>query len=568
VTEAVPVTTVPRQSSEPAGGWTKRVVRTRGRRRPSGEPPPLPRNLDTTGKYWLALLVAQPVLWVLLRVHGTRVTLDVADSAVARWFEGLRTNQLTDVARALDHLGGSWTFRSLMWSTVIVCVVCRRLRHLLVFLAAVVLTAGTVSLVESIVERQHPLGVSLAGTWTDYSYPSRAAAATCAGCLGILYTAVPQGRWRQVGKGVATALVGVLVVVRLYLGVDGAIDLFSGIVLGVAIPLVAFRVLCPNEIFPITYGRRRTAHLDVSGSRGVAIVHALEDQLGLIVHEVTPFRLEGSAGSTPLRVRVKGDPDTYLFAKLYAQNHLRSDRWYKLWRTLLYGRLEAESRFMTVRQLVQYEDYALRLVQAAGIPAPRSYGIVEITPEREYLLVTEFADGALEICDAEVDDSIVDQGLQIVRKLWDAGLAHRDIKPSNLIVRDGQLLLIDPAFSEVRPTPWRQAVDLANMMLVLALVSSPQQVYERSIRYFTFEEIVEAFAATRGLTMPTQLRREMRARGRDLYREFQRLLPPFHQIRIQRWSTRRIALTIGVVGGLVLILVTGLATLMSLGSVA
>ena len=42
--------------------------------------------------------------------------------------------------------------------------------------------------------------------------------------------------------------------------------------------------------------------------------------------------------------------------------------------------------------------------------------------------------------------------------MWDAGLAHRDIKPANLLVRDGRLLLIDVAFAEVRPTPWRQAV--------------------------------------------------------------------------------------------------------------
>jgi hypothetical protein len=44
------------------------------------------------------------------------------------------------------------------------------------------------------------------------------------------------------------------------------------------------------------------------------------------VAEIKPFGLSGSAGSTPLRVRVKGDPETYLFAKLYAATHLRSDR--------------------------------------------------------------------------------------------------------------------------------------------------------------------------------------------------------------------------------------------------
>ena len=254
-----------------------------------------------------------------------------------------------------------------------------------------------------------------------------------------------------------------------------------GAAIGVAIPLALFRLFTPNEVFPISYRRGRAAHLDVTGRRGAAIRHGLEDQLGLAVTEVTPFGLAGSAGSTPLRITVNGDPPRQLFGKLYARSHLRADRWYKLGRELLYGRLEDEKPFNTVRRLVQQEDYALRLCRDAGLPTPRPYGVVELTPEREYLLVTEFFAGAVELGEAQVTDQVIDDGLLIIRKLWDAGLAHRDIKPANLLVRDGQLLLIDVAFIELRPTPWRQAVDLANMMLCLALRSSPRLVYERAL---------------------------------------------------------------------------------------
>ena len=100
-----------------------------------------------------------------------------------------------------------------------------------------------------------------------------------------------------------------------------------------------------------------------------------------------------------------------MFGKLYAMNHVRADRWYKLGRTILYGRLEDEAPFQTVRRLVQYEDYTLRLMRDAGIPTAAPLGIVELTPEREYMLVTEFFDGAVEIGDAEVDDQIIDEGL-------------------------------------------------------------------------------------------------------------------------------------------------------------
>jgi len=111
------------------------------------------------------------------------------------------------------------------------------------------------------------------------------------------------------------------------------------------------------------------------------------------------------------------------------------------------------------------------------------------------------------------------------------------------MVLDGEVKVIDTAFAEVRPSPWRQAVDLANMMLVLALRTDARTVYDRALRQFSEDEIAEAFAATRGLTMPSQLRRMIRQHGKDLHGEFLELLPERPApIRIQRWTIRRVGL--------------------------
>ena len=136
--------------------------------------------------------------------------------------------------------------------------------------------------------------------------------------------------------------------------------MLSGVVLGVAIPVAAFRYFTPDAVFLVVYRRGRTAHVDVTGRRGTAIRQAVHDQLGLTVLDSAPVGLESSAGSTPLRLTVQGDPDEYLFGKLYTLGHVRADRWYKLWRTILYGTLEDEHPFSSVRQLTQYEDYVLR----------------------------------------------------------------------------------------------------------------------------------------------------------------------------------------------------------------
>jgi tRNA A-37 threonylcarbamoyl transferase component Bud32 len=338
-------------------------------------------------------------------------------------------------------------------------------------------------------------------------------------------------------------------VARAYLGIDHPTDLLAAVIIGVTFPLVAFRWFTPSEAFPVTYGRGRAAHLDVGGRRGEAIRNAVHDQLGLTALEAKPIGLEGSGGSTPLRLRIAacdGEPERYLFAKLYAKTHVRADRWYKLGRNILYGALEDETPFQSVRRFVEYEDYTLLMLHHLGLPSPRPCGIAEITPEREYMIVMEFFDGAREIGESNVDDGIIDQGLTLIRNLWDAGLAHRDIKPANLMVRDGKVLVIDVFFLQVRPSPWRQAVDLANMMLVLALRTDANRVYHHALTYFNEDEVAEAFAATRGVASPKQLRAMMRADGRDLLGEFRSLAPKRPPVAIQRWSLRRIVRTMEI----------------------
>jgi tRNA A-37 threonylcarbamoyl transferase component Bud32 len=454
----------------------------------------------------------------------------------------MRTPWLTDVANGIKVAGTGWGVTVIGVSLVVLTMAFRRWRHLLVFLCSLLFLLTVGDWIYSGLSRPRPYGVPIIASWASYSAPSPPVANLTIFLMGVVYCLAVPGRPRSYAKVAATVAIALFCLARLYLGVDHPADALLGVALGVAIPVAAFRFFTPNEVFPVVYRRGRTAHVDVTGRRGEAIREAVHDQLGLTVAEIKPVGLESSAGSTPLRLRIEGDPDQFLFGKLYTKGHVRADRWYKLGRTILYGSLEDESSFKTVRRLVTYEDYALRLLQDIGVRTARPYGIVEITPEREYLLVTEFHTGAVEIGEAEVDDVVIDQGLLLIRMLWDAGIAHRDIKPGNLMVRSGELLLIDVAFVQVRPSPWRQAVDLGNMMLVLAVRSDPQRVYRRALAYFTEGELAEAFAATRGVASPTQLRAFMKRDPRDLLGEFRALAPRRPPIVLQRWSVKRVAL--------------------------
>jgi membrane-associated phospholipid phosphatase/tRNA A-37 threonylcarbamoyl transferase component Bud32 len=543
-------------SALPVHPSLREAVRSPRRRRPTGAAPPLPYRLQTSGIGWLVAAVVLVGLALAIFARGLRgpaVTATVIDDAVVGWLAGLVGPGLVAPVRGLARIGSWWVLFTLWFALPLALLVLRRWRHLLVWLVAWQLGSFVTVGLATIARRPRPFGVDLRASWGGWALPSLQVTILTALLMGVLYTLVPEGRWRNTGKWVAATVIALVAVARMALGVDAPTDVLVGVGIGVTIPLLAFRRFTPSEVIPVVYRRGRSAHLDVGGARGAAIRRALEDQLGLVVQDIKPFGLSGSAGSTPLRITVQGDPPRQLFGKLYAQSHLRSDRWYKLGRELLYGRLEDEKPFNTVRRLVQQEDYALSLMQRAGLPSPAPFGFVELTPEREYLLVTEFFAGATELGEAEVTEGVIDDGLGIIRKLWDAGLAHRDVKPANLLVRDHRMLLIDVAFVEARPSPWRQAVDLANMMLCLALRSSPERVYRRALQFFTVEEITEGFAAARGLALPSQLRHLLRAQGRNLHAEFIRLLPaPAQPIRVQRWSGRRIGLWAAILAVLVL----------------
>jgi tRNA A-37 threonylcarbamoyl transferase component Bud32/membrane-associated phospholipid phosphatase len=527
------------------------------RRRPSGEPPPLPRHIDHSTRWYLLIAGLAAALWAGMSVPPVLGVITRADLTVLDTVATVRSTWLTQVMLNGNALCSPWVVRLAAWGTIAALVALRRFRHLAVYLAVILASGLLVSAVAVEIGRMRPAGIPVLGPWDGYAQPSRPVAMLALVLVGALYTLVPAGRWRNRGKLAAAAILAAACAARLYLAVDHPTDQLTALILGWSLAVVAFRLAVPNDVFPVSYRGGRKAHLDIGGRRGAAIVGVLDRQLGLDVAAVEPFGQAASAGSTPLQIDVHvhlrardGEENATLFGKLYALNHLRSDRWYKLARTVIYGRLEDEKPFSTVRRLVEYEDHLLRLMRDAGLPTPNPYGFVEITPEREYLIVMEFFEGARELRNIEVDDRVIDDGLRVVRRMWDAGLAHRDIKPSNLLVRDGRVLLIDVAFAAVRPTPWRQAVDLANMMLTLALVSAPEHVYERACRVFAADDVAEAFAACRSITIPTQLRSLIRTDGRDLIGRFRRLAPKRRPVPIQLWDLRRAGITVGLIASL------------------
>jgi hypothetical protein len=187
-------------AAQPAGLEVRRSERRR--RRPTGQPPPLPRTIQPTGVWWAAAAVVLAALARIIfgparRNLGAAVT--VWDDAVVRWLAGLHLPGLTGLMEAVvASTGSAGMIGVLRWATLVALLVLRRIRHLVVFVGSFMAVLLAVRL--TTVDRPRPFGVELRGSWGGWAMPSRPVAIFAATLVGVLYTLVPVGRWRQLGK--------------------------------------------------------------------------------------------------------------------------------------------------------------------------------------------------------------------------------------------------------------------------------------------------------------------------------------------------------------------------------
>ena len=527
------------------------------RRRPSGQAPPLVRA-PTSARWWWAL-GASLLIGVAVELWVDRSDdLHAFGVAVLQELKGIRTPALTGMAKALAVLTTFGAVQLARLTLAAVLIVTKRFRHLVLALVTFVVSDWIVLTLLDV--QRLPSDVTPLIDATDFRFPSWPMTAFAITVFAMPFVLASAGSARKRAMAGAWVVVVLVALSRLYLAADYPSNVAYAALLSWVINETLFRWFAPEESFPISYRRGgNAAHLDLGGARAEAVKRAMADQVGLEVVEVEPFGLEGSGGSSPLRMTLADG--SRVFGKIFATSHVRADRWYRIGRTILYGKLEDETPFGSVRRLAEYEDYALRYLAMNGVKTAGTWGIVELTPNREYMLVTEFFEDSKNLGDSDIDDVVIDEGLRLIRKLWDIGVAHRDVKPANLLVQRGHLQLVDVSGLEVRPTPWRQAVDLANMMLTLALQTDADRVYERATAIFTPEEIAEAFACAVGMAIPTELTGRLKRDPRPILARFRELAPAHAPVSIQTWDVQRVALTAGAVLGSLVLAAMAIASL-------
>ena len=233
-----------------------------------------------------------------------------------------------------------------------------------------------------------------------------------------------------------------------------------------------------------------------------------------------------------------------VFGKIYSTGHVRADRWYRIGRTLLYGPPSRTRR---------------RSGRCAGWPRPRttrcdSCRTKEWRVARPVRRRGAHAERRIHDRDGAVRGGEEPRRLGRRRRRDRRGRGARtDVSGTpasrtatssrrTCSVKDGHLQLVDVSGLEIRPSPWRQAVDLGEHDADAGAANRTRTRCTRARSASSHPiEIAEAFACAVGLAIPTQLQARLKADERPLLAGFKELAPPREPVSIQRWNARRIA---------------------------
>jgi PAP2 superfamily protein len=210
----------------------REAARQHRRRRPTGEPPPLPHHLQTSGIRWLVAMVVLVALTIAVFARGMRglaVEVTVIDDAVVGWRGRLQGPGLVGLWRALAALSSWWVLNIVLYGLIVALLVLRRFRHLIIWLVLTNLLALVgASILGPVAQRPRPFGVEIREGWGGWAMPSMHLTYLALGLVTLLYTLVPEGRWRNTGKWVAVGLITLNALGRMALGADAPTDVLVG----------------------------------------------------------------------------------------------------------------------------------------------------------------------------------------------------------------------------------------------------------------------------------------------------------------------------------------------------
>jgi undecaprenyl-diphosphatase len=316
-------------------------------------------------------------------------------------------------------------------------------------------------LLDNVIVRESAIGSN--------GFPSgHAAVATAIGI--IVYQYVP----RRFHKYVTLGILGVMAS-RLYLGVHLPWDLLGGYAVG----------LLTASFFTFLFGQVRRKGVPVE------VIRRKLQERGMPIESVKQAKVD-ARGSSPYFATLK-DGSLY-FVKIVGRDNNAADWLFKLWRKIIYRRLEDEVPFFTPKRQLEHEAYVAGLAYQNGIRTPRVKGIFEAAPNK-WAHVQEAIPGRSldKVAPEELSDQLLKGIWQEVKKLHDNSIIHRDLRTANVFLdKKGQPWLIDFGFAEASITPDSNRRDTVELLASMSALVGTKRTVKAAKAVIGIEELKKA----------------------------------------------------------------------------
>lgn len=189
--------------------------------------------------------------------------------------------------------------------------------------------------------------------------------------------------------------------------------------------------------------------------------------------------------------------------------------------------------------------------KAAGVPVP-SLLFARAIDTDACIIGFEFIEGSTLARVAEagetVDDATLVSAWQALASLHDAAIAHRSLSADHLVRdREGKVWILHPASGAIAMSDLQERIDLADMLVTLAIVSSPARAVATAVHALGTQRIARVLPALQRFALAVGTRRELRAHKGVLgaLRDEVLALTPAHeqpaqQVSIERLSPRQV----------------------------
>lgn len=240
---------------------------------------------------------------------------------------------------------------------------------------------------------------------------------------------------------------------RLYLGMHLPMDLVGGFAVGLII----------GSAVNYAFGTLSAVH--VSSAAVLKRMRALH----FPVASVKTARVD-ARGSKPFFATMKDG--SHCFIKVVDRENNTADWLFKLWRRIMYRRLEDESPFLTPKQHLEHESYVAGLAYANDVTTPRIVAVFEVEPNKWAQVQTGIEGGSLDkINQRRLTDKVLDDAWKEVSKLHAARIAHRDLRAANVLLDDqDKIWIIDFGFSDASARTEAMVRDNVELIASLALL--------------------------------------------------------------------------------------------------